>query len=123
MPPTSSYDELPYPTRPRYSTHPDCLALLATLAGMQPTPIDRCRMLELGCGPGGNLLPLADAFPHSQFVGVDLSARQIEMGQEIVRALAMPNLQLEAKSILDIDASLGEFDYIVAHGVYSWVPA
>jgi methyltransferase-like protein/SAM-dependent methyltransferase len=120
---SSSYDDLPYQTRPRYSTHPDCLAVMAVLAGMQPAKIERCRVLELGCGPGGNLLPLADAFPDSEFVGVDLSPRQIEMGQEICDLLKLGNLRLAAASILDIDKSFGTFDYVICHGVYSWVPS
>lgn len=120
--PATSYDELPYHTRPRYSTHPDCLATLATLAGMQPARVDRCRVLELGCGPGGNLLPLADSFPESEFVGIDLSARQIEMGNELCTSLGFTNLRLTAASLLDIDDSFGSFDYIICHGVYSWVP-
>src|SRR5258708_37018659 len=97
----SSYDELPYHTRARYATHPDCLATQATLSGMQPASVTRCRVLELGCGPGGNLLPLAEAFPDSEFVGVDLSARQIAMGQELCTSLELTNLRLVAASILD----------------------
>jgi methyltransferase-like protein/2-polyprenyl-3-methyl-5-hydroxy-6-metoxy-1,4-benzoquinol methylase len=119
----SSYDDVPYLTRPRYSTHPDCLATMAVLAGMQPASVAGCRVLELGCGPGGNLLPLADAFPDSDFVGVDLSARQIQMGQELCAGLELTNLRLVAASILDVDETFGNFDYVICHGVYSWVPA
>lgn len=118
----SRYDEIPYDSRPRYATHPDCLATLATLLGMSPAPVERCRVLELGCATGGNLLPLAEAFPESRFVGIDLSERQIETGRQVVQALGLKNLQLERRSILEVDASYGEFDYLLAHGVYSWVP-
>lgn len=119
----TSYDEVPYDARPRYATHPDCLATLAKLLGMTPAPIDRCRVLELGCSTGGNLLPLAEMLPNSQFVGIDLSRRQIETGRQVAAALGLKNLRLEPRSILDVNASFGEFDYIIAHGVYSWVPA
>jgi methyltransferase-like protein/predicted O-methyltransferase YrrM len=121
-PAATSYDEVPYDARPRYATHPDCLATLARLLGMSPAPVERCRVLELGCSTGGNLLPLAEALPQASFVGVDLSERQIDTGRRVAAALGLKNLRLEARSILDVDPSFGEFDYVVAHGVYSWVP-
>lgn len=122
-PAATSYDEVPYDSRPRYATHPDCLATLARLLGMTPAPVERCRVLELGCSTGGNLLPLAAALPEASFVGIDLSQRQIETGRKVAAALGLSNLRLEARGILDVEPSFGEFDYIIAHGVYSWVPA
>ncbi len=119
---SNSYDQVPYDSRPRYATHPDCLATLGRLLGLSPAPVPRCRVLELGCSTGGNLFPLAESLPGSQFVGIDLSVRQIETGQKVAAALGLTNLRLQACSILDLDSSLGEFDYIIAHGVYSWVP-
>jgi methyltransferase-like protein/SAM-dependent methyltransferase len=89
---------------------------------MRPAPVDGCRVLELGCASGGNLLPLAEALPNSRFVGVDLSARQIDAGRQVAAALRLDNLDLRACSILDVDDSFGKFDYILCHGVYSWVP-
>jgi methyltransferase-like protein/SAM-dependent methyltransferase len=118
----ASYDELPYVSEPRYATHPDCLATVATLFGMRPAPPDRCRHLELGCATGGNLIALAEALPGSQFVGIDLSPRQVEEGQAVVRTLGLTNVELRALSILDVDDEFGKFDYIACHGVYSWVP-
>jgi methyltransferase-like protein/cyclopropane fatty-acyl-phospholipid synthase-like methyltransferase len=118
----ASYDELPYVSEPRYATHPDCLATVATLFGMRPAHPDRCRYLELGCATGGNLIGLADALPGSRFVGIDLSPRQVEEGQAVVRACGLGNVELRALSILDVDESFGTFDYVVCHGVYSWVP-
>lgn len=122
-PAPTSYDLVPYDALPRYSTHPDCLAALATLLGMRPAPVARCRVLELGCSTGGNLLPLAEALPQSEFVGLDLSPRQIDMGRQVAQALGLSNLRLEARSLLEVDESLGRFDYVICHGVYSWVPA
>ena len=64
-------------------TRPDRLAAIATLFGMEPAPPDRCRVLELGCASGGNLIPMGLSWPDSQFVGIDLSERQIRDGQQI----------------------------------------
>jgi methyltransferase-like protein/SAM-dependent methyltransferase len=90
---------------------------------MAPAPVERCRVLELGCASGANLLPMAEALPGSRFVGIDLSARQVAGGQAIVEALELGNVELRALSILDVGEDLGQFDYILCHGVYSWVPA
>jgi methyltransferase-like protein/SAM-dependent methyltransferase len=118
----TTYDDLPYSNNPFFYTHPDNLAVLPTLLGMTPAPVEGCRVLELGCGLGGNLLPLAELLPEARFVGIDLSARQIEAGQEMIQALGLRNIELKAQSITDVDKGLGEFDYIICHGVFSWVP-
>ncbi|MBX3413387.1 MAG: methyltransferase regulatory domain-containing protein [Pirellulales bacterium] len=117
-----SYDEIPYDSKPFRAMSPDNLAAVAALHGLDPPEVRTCRVLELGCASGGNLLPLAAAFPDARFVGLDLSARQIEMGQATLGAAGLANVELRAASILDLNATLGSFDYIVAHGVYSWVP-
>jgi methyltransferase-like protein len=118
----ASYEELPYDAQPQIHSHPDVLATVGTLMGMTPPPLDRCRVLELGCANGANLLPVAMTCPQAQLVGIDLSPRQIGHGQAMIRELAVANLTLKAMSILDVDESFGVFDYIVCHGVFSWVP-
>jgi SAM-dependent methyltransferase len=117
----NSYDELPYESHPFAWTHPDRLATIARLFGLSAPPVHRCRVLELGCASGGNLIPLATSLPESRFVGVDLSRRQIADGQVLLEALALRNIELRAQSILEVDADWGHFDYIICHGVYSWV--
>lgn len=116
------YDQIPYPSLSFNWSHPSHLATLATLVGMQPVPVEHCRVLELGCAGGGNLIPMAYSLPDSEFVGIDLSIRQIAAGQEAVTALGLPNITLEHMDILDVSPDFGQFDYIIAHGIYSWVP-
>lgn len=118
----TSYDQVLYRGFPYAQTHPDRLATLATFFGMHPAPVDRCRVLELGCGDGGNLLPMAFEFPDSTFLGFDLAETPIAMGREAIANLGLSNLQLQAADILELGTDLGQFDYIIAHGVYSWVP-
>ena len=119
----TSYDELPYINRAFPQTHPDRLATLARLFGLQPPDVDTCRVLELGCASGDNLIPMALELPNARFVGVDLSARQIEQGRQRVRVLGLANVELRHGNVADVDAAWGKFDYIVSHGIYSWVPA
>jgi methyltransferase-like protein/SAM-dependent methyltransferase len=121
-PTATTYDAVPYSISAFRQTDPDRLAVLARIFGLTSERPQNCRVLELGCASGGNLIPMALAYPGSHFVGIDLSQRQIEEGNVIVRQLGLPNLELRHLSISDVDASLGQFDYILAHGVYSWVP-
>lgn len=118
----TSYDEIPYDSRAFSFTHPNRLATSAILAGLTPAPVERCRVLELGCAAGGNLLPMAEVLPESRFVGIDLSGRQIADGQKTIDAAGLRNVELKTMSILDVGGNLGLFDYIICHGVYSWVP-
>jgi methyltransferase-like protein/cyclopropane fatty-acyl-phospholipid synthase-like methyltransferase len=119
---TNSYDEVPYESHPFAQTHPERMFVVGTLFGLRPVPIHKCRVLELGCAAGGNLIPMAEYLTESQFVGCDLSARQINDGQEWVNKLGLKNLSLKHASIMDIDESWGVFDYVICHGVFSWVP-
>lgn len=116
------YDEIPYSNIPHPDSHPDHLATLGHLFGLSPAPVTRCRVLELGCAGGGNLIPMAFHLPGSEFLGVELSGRQVEIASKTIRDLHLPNVRVRQADILEIDRSWGYFDYIVCHGVYSWVP-
>ncbi|MBL8850000.1 MAG: methyltransferase regulatory domain-containing protein [Planctomycetaceae bacterium] len=118
----SSYNDVPYPSMPVRGSHPDRLHAVASLCGLSPAPVDACRVLELGSSDGGNLVPLAEALPNSTFLGLDNSSRQIDDGREIVRELGLTNIRLECRDLIEPTPDLGEFDYIICHGVYSWVP-
>jgi SAM-dependent methyltransferase len=120
--PSRPYDDVRYPTYPRIETHPDRLAAVATLAGLTPAPVTRCRVLEIGCGDGGNLIPMAYFLPESSFLGVDLAETAIAAGNELVRELKLRNVELRHADLRDIDGAAGPFDYILAHGLYSWLP-
>ena len=116
------YDAVFYPGLAYDYTHPDRLATIASLNGLESAPAPRCRVLELGCGAGSNLIPMAFQYPDSEFVGIDLSNSTVDKGVEEITDLGLKNITLRAADIMDVDASYGAFDYIIAHGVYSWVP-
>lgn len=118
----TSYDEVPYPSTSHIFTHPDNLATAAILLGLTPTPVTQCRVLELGCAGGGNLIPLAISLPHSEFVGIDASAVQITEAQAAQTALGLNNLTFQELDILKVTPAFGKFDYIIVHGIFSWVP-
>jgi len=116
------YDEFLYENYAYPQTHINRLATLAILLGMTPVPIENCRVLELACGDGSNLLPMAYAFPSSRFLGIDRAAKPIASGREIIERLGLKNLELRQFDLMDMAEESGEFDYIIAHGLYSWVP-
>jgi SAM-dependent methyltransferase len=90
---------------------------------MDPPMLESCHVMELGCAEGDNLIPIALAMPNARFVGIDLSRRQIERGRQVTQTLGLTNIELLVHDIADVDASFGMFDYIICHGIYSWVPA
>ncbi|HMU33189.1 MAG TPA: class I SAM-dependent methyltransferase [Pyrinomonadaceae bacterium] len=123
MPSDFIYDDVPYPSFVFPQTSPDRLATLAHIHGIDAAPPSDCRMLELGCGDGTNLLALAFALPDSRFVGIDLAATHINSAKTAAEKLGLKNVEFFEMDVTEADAvSLGEFDYIVAHGLFSWVP-
>ncbi len=120
---TTPYDEINYPDAAFAQSHPDRLAMLAHLMGMTPAPVPQARVLELGCAAGANLIPMACQYPDATFVGIDYAETQIAQARDTAAALRLENMRFEALNFLDVNHdTLGEFDYIIAHGIYSWVP-
>ncbi len=119
---TTSYDEVTYASTPKPQTQPDRLATLAKLHGMDPPPTDQCRVLEIGCGDGSNLIPLAFCEPGSRFTGIDLAHTAIDAARAFSSGLGLANVEFTHADVSEWDAAGREFDYIIVHGVYSWVP-
>jgi Predicted methyltransferase regulatory domain/Methyltransferase domain len=119
----SLYDVVRYPGHAFPQTHPDRLAALAILFGLDAAAPAGCRLLELGCGDGGNLLPMAVALPGACFVGIDTSACAIARARAVAGELGLANVRFEEVGIEWFQAPPASFDYVVAHGVFSWVPA
>jgi methyltransferase-like protein/SAM-dependent methyltransferase len=121
-PPAGAYDEVPYSGHSYINSHPNTISTVARLFGMNPAPLSGSRVLEIGCASGENLIPMAEQLPETEFVGIDLSPRQIERGYDYIRETGLRNIELRQMNILDVGPALGRFDYILAHGIYSWVP-
>jgi SAM-dependent methyltransferase len=120
--PRGHYDAIPYLSKPFPKSQPPRLAALATLFGLTAPAVSQCRMLELGCAAGGNIIPLALRFPGGRFRGVDLVERHVRDGQARIAALDLRNVCIEQGDIAALDLLGERFDYIVCHGVYSYVP-
>ncbi len=120
---TSYYDRVPYDSHPFPQTAVEHLEALSFLFGLDAPSPSTARVLELGCAAGGNLIPFAARYPEATALGVDLSSVQVAQGKLAINHAGLRNIELRAFNIAEIDASFGQFDYIVCHGVYSWVPA
>jgi hypothetical protein len=91
--------------------------------GLRPAPVQLCRYLEVGCGDGTHLIACALSLPEARFVGIDRSAVAVERGKQVIAQLGLHNVSLSAADLTEWEPPRGGFDYVVAHGVYSWVPA
>ena len=118
-----SYDAVTYPSMVFPHIRPDQIGAISILHGVTPDKIEDCRVLELGCGDGANLLSIAYTMPDSFCVGVDLSAARIDEANEYAKTINVRNVEFHHLDMMEyVPEKLGKFDFIIAHGVYSWVP-
>src|SRR3954468_20805166 len=115
--PDNAYDAVRYSNYPYAQTHPDRLATVAILHGLHPPDPFTARVLELGCGAGGNLIAMAAATPGTRALGVDLAAQPIADDQLTIAEIGLTNVELRQGDMRDL-GELGEFDYVIAHGIY-----
>ncbi|HEX4763822.1 MAG TPA: methyltransferase regulatory domain-containing protein [Usitatibacter sp.] len=119
----TAYDEVPYAGRPYADAHPERMATMAALHGIEAAPVGSSRTLEIACGDGANLVPMAAELPGSTFFGFDLAAQPIEAGRRLAERAGLANVTLRQLDLADFPADAGEYDYIIAHGLYAWIPA
>jgi SAM-dependent methyltransferase len=118
----TAYDHVPYPGHPHAETHPNRLAAIARLFGVDAPAVATARVLEVACGDGGNLIPIACSLPGARCVGFDLAPTAIERGRARIAQLGIANARLEVADLTTVGTAFGTFDYVIAHGLYSWVP-
>jgi SAM-dependent methyltransferase len=116
------YDAIAYPTHPQQALHPDHLAGIGLLHGVACAPVTAARILEIGCGNGANLVPMAAAYPGATFVGLDASGAAIGLAQEFALRCDLKNIRFVAARLEEHPLPEAGFDYVLCHGVYSWVP-
>ncbi len=119
----TAYDDIPYANLPFAQTRPVVLATVATLHGLTPPDPREARVLELGCGAGANLAGIAAADPGVRAVGVDLAPTAVEVARETAAAAGLDNVAFDVADVLALtEGELGEFDYVIVHGLYAWAP-
>lgn len=120
-PSSTSYDTVPYVSTGT-STSPVRMEATGRLLGLAAAGANAARVLEVGCGDGGNVIPMALALPGSAFLGIDSRPRR---SRRRARRRRRPGLRTRASrwDLAALPGEFGGFDYVIAHGVYSWVPA
>lgn len=121
MPSVTPYDLVPFTSGSLAATRPDHLALTSWLHGGPRPPTRGFRCLELGCGDGANLIPLAFANPESSFIGLDSSTRQLDAARAAARSLGLSNLSLLEADLRRPPELEAKADYVIAPGLLSWV--
>lgn len=120
---TFSYDRLAYSNTLFTQTFPDSFATIARLNGLRSPDVETARVLELGCGKGLNLISQAYSLPNAEFIGIDLAPKHIDYANRGVKELGLKNIEFRRIDVMEIDfEEFGKFDYIFAHGLFSWVP-
>ena len=120
-----AYDAIPYESFSYSQTHPEHMAVLARVFGLPVPDVATARVLEIGCAGGGNLFSQAYRYPGAQFTGFDYSPRQIERATFVKSILGLDNVTFSTQDIMafDLAGNRGKFDYVICHGIFSWVPA
>lgn len=117
-----AYAKVAYWSLPHHNADPNRIAAVARLHGIEPPDPRRARVLELGGGDGGNSLAIAAAWPEAHCTCYDLSDAAIERGRGLAERAKLTNVELRAADLLELPEHLGEFDYVVLHGLITWVP-
>lgn len=121
---TTSYDKVAYPAGIFPQTQHARLAVLGEIHGLSPARPATARVMEVGCGSGMNLIAMAAAWPDARFVGFDLAESAIRIGKAMIAKAGLTNIELFTGNICEVAKTVepGGFDYVIAHGVYAWVP-
>jgi len=117
----NEYDLLQYKSYPFAHATAANMFALAKFLGHNSPDFKTARVLEVGCASGGNIISQAYDYPDSTFCGIDYSKTQIEDGRKTLAKLKLDNIELLYQSISEFKAADLEFDYIICHGVFSWV--
>jgi len=122
-PAPTSYDQVAYPSLIFWQSHPEVMAVIARLHGIDTPAVERARILHIGGGDGLDAIAIATSYPNADVVNIDIAAEALARGRRWSEAAGLDNVAHELIDILDAaDRLQGSFDYIAAHGIYAWVP-
>ena len=115
------YADLGYLSQPFPYASAPFLESYARLLGLSPAPANTARILEIGSSYGGNLISQALFYPQATFTGIEIAPTQVSVGKTYIDQLGITNLDLLEGDVNESHDHLGTYDYIIAHGFYSWV--
>ena len=115
------YADLGYLSQPFPYASAPFLESYARLLGLSPAPASTARILEIGSSYGGNLISQALFYLKATFTGIEIAPTQVSVGKTYIDQLGITNLALLEGDVNESHHHLGTYDYIIAHGFYSWV--
>src|SRR5215813_13052928 len=121
--PSSYVTDVPYVSTFTRELAPAWLDHVALVSAFAPPARDReFAWCDLGCGQGLTASILAATHPTGRFCGIDFMAPHIENARAFATECGVKNVEFHATNFSDaVETDFGGFDYIVSHGVYSWV--
>jgi hypothetical protein len=104
---------------------PTRLNYVAALGGVEPVALDApFAYLELGCGLGHSTVANAGAFAGADFHGCDVNPAHAAKARGFADRLGVRNFTVHERAFDALPGlDLPPFQFIVLHGVYSWVDA
>ena len=110
-----------YPPMSHPVADPAMIAVSASMAGRRPPHPATARILEIGCGSGHHLIPLAQRWPGAEFTGIDIAPDAIAMARRYASGAGLRNINFLVSDLRSTELAGQEYDYIIAHGFFSWV--
>ena len=105
---------------------PSWLGMTSLLLGHRPPDLARpFRYADLGCGNGFTTLAVAASCPHAEVWGFDFNPAHIEFASALAARAGLTNAHFVETSFAGLaalpDSALPDFDFMVSHGVLSWI--
>jgi SAM-dependent methyltransferase len=119
----SDYDKTFFRSKLHRGRHIESIHTNCFLRGIQTEIPHNARVLEIGCATGHALFPMALEYPQATFVGVDPSDLQIKEAKLICDKLKLSNIDFRCGTAQQVLSDGEKFDYILCHGVVSWIPS
>lgn len=117
------YSQRRYPALSHPPAHPGTICASARCTGLiSPALPEQCRVLDIGCASGHHVLALAERFPNSHFHGIDFSDSAIRTARQAADAVGLKNITFEHADLQEWQPGNTTFDYVIAHGMLSWIP-
>jgi SAM-dependent methyltransferase len=118
--------DVAYTTNAYQEAMPSWLAACSLLLGYRPPDLAKpFRFADLGCGNGLSALIAAATNPHAEFWGFDFNPTHIENARAMAAQASLTNVHFEEISFEALangeGSADGGFDFVVAHGVLSWI--
>lgn len=99
-------------------THPDDMAIAALKRGLTPAWPPGSTVLEIACGEGVNIIPMASFMPETRFVGIDASETHTTNARKDADELGLGNVEFLCGDLVQLLSQDARFDYLIIPNVF-----